>query len=327
MSVAAVWSSSLSIKSHEVCYNAEVVWIRDVHAGLRVLRVQPDGGPLKFEPGQYTVLGLGDWEPTLAKVDDMANPQQRMTASTCESSGAIIKRAYSFSSSIIDERGEVIRPGDCPFVEFYFNLVAPTSVSPRTLTPRLFRLEVGSRLFIGPRPHGNYTLQPVGPDDDVFFISTGTGEAPHNAMVAELLATGHRGRIVSVTCTRHQADFGYLSQHLHVEKLFPHYLYVTLTTREPENLEPSHPRFVGKQYVQHWFEPGEIERRLGFRIEPSRTHFFLCGSPAMIGVPRYDADGQAIYPEPTGMIETLVQLGFMPDRPGHVGRVHFEKYW
>ena len=60
---------------------------------------------------------------------------------------------------------------------------------PPALTPRLFMLKEGDRLFIGEKIAGHFTLDPVKPTDKVVFLSTGTGEAPHNYMLWELLRT------------------------------------------------------------------------------------------------------------------------------------------
>lgn len=72
----------------------------------------------------------------------------------------------------------------------------------RRQRPGCLRFRQGIAMFLGPHAHGSYTLRDVKPDDDVLFVATGTGEAPHNAMTAELLSRGHRGRIASITCVR-----------------------------------------------------------------------------------------------------------------------------
>jgi len=100
-----------------------------------------------------------------------------------------------------------------------------------------------------------------------------------------------------------------------------------LTTREPENLDASHHNFVGKRYLQDYFESGDFERDSGARLDPARTHVFLCGNPAMIGAPRHDANGDTCYPTPVGMIGILSRRGFRPDEKAHPGNIHYEKYW
>ena len=49
---------------------------------------------------------------------------------------------------------------------------------------------------VEPRATGHYTLAGIPAEANVAFFATGTGEAPHNAMIAELLAAGWPGEIV-----------------------------------------------------------------------------------------------------------------------------------
>ena len=64
----------------------------------------------------------------------------------------------------------------------------------------------GDRLFIGRKFTGHYTLEGVKPADNIVFLSTGTGEAPQNAMIAELFRREHEGRILDVVCVRFKTD-------------------------------------------------------------------------------------------------------------------------
>src|SRR5436309_550738 len=75
-------------------------------------------------------------------------------------------------------------------------------------------------------------INPVKPGDTVVFLATGTGEAPHNYMIWELLRRGHAGKIVSVCCVRFLRDLGYLDIQRELMRRHGHYKYITLTTRE-----------------------------------------------------------------------------------------------
>jgi ferredoxin--NADP+ reductase len=218
-------------------------------------------------------------------------------------------------------------PAECPFLEFYVVLIREAEDHAPALTPRLFSLEPGDRLFVGPKVTGHYTLHNVEPDENCLFVSTGTGEAPHNAMVAHLLSTGHRGRLVSVTCTRFCHDLGYERQHRFLEQQYKNCRYLTLTTREKENLDPDDPGYVGKRYLQHYLESGDLEREGRFTLDPRNTHVFLCGNPAMIGAPERLKTGELKFPATGGMIQQLMQRGFCPDLPHEAGNIHWEKYW
>lgn len=302
--------------SRDKRYNATVASIRQVRPWLRIFRLHPDFGRLRYVPGQYTVLGLGNWEPCMAGTSSPQAPQLER----------LVQRAYSLSSSILDDQDKLVAPGDEAFLEFYIVLASGTAEHPAGLTPRLFHLRTGDRLYCGPRAKGNYTLAPVGPRDDVVFASTGTGEAPHNVMLAKLLSEGHQGRILSVVGARECADLAYASAHRELERRYSNYRYVTLTTREPRNLDAARSDFVGKQYVQQFFASGDWDDLWG-PIDLDKTHVFACGNPSMIGIPHVDSEGHRLYPEPTGLVEVLEARGFHADSPRRPGNIHFEKFW
>ncbi|MCA8996840.1 MAG: ferredoxin--NADP reductase [Planctomycetaceae bacterium] len=311
--------SASIMELRETHYNATVVEIHLIHSELALFRVKRDAGPLTFSPGQYTVLGLGYWEPRL--------PETQPESLTPELEHKLIKRAYSISCRLLDSQGTLSPTATDELLEFYIALVRRTASTPPALTPRLFALKEGDRLHVGDHVHGHYTVDPIDSDQDVFFLATGTGEAPHNAMAVELLARRHRGRITNVTCVRYRRDLGYLKKHRALETLYPNYRYISLTTREPENLDPQHPDYMGKQYLQELVESGELEREAGAQLDPKSAQVYLCGSPDMIGVPIRTHDPAKRYPVPKGMVEVLEQRGFRVDQPHHPGNIHFEKYW
>jgi ferredoxin--NADP+ reductase len=300
-------------------YNAALTDIREVHDDLRVFRVRPDGGVPAYLAGQFTTLGLGYWEPRA--------PNTQPEHLSPDAEHKMVKRAYSISFPILDESGRLLDRAHCDFLEFYVALVRESSGPPPALTPRLFHLAQGDRLFVGTKITGHYTLASVLPTDDVVFLATGTGEAPHNVMIPELLDGGHAGRIISAVCVRRRGDLAYESAHRALEKQFPNYRYLPVTTREPENLDRNRPDYIGKQHVQMLLETGRLERELGHALDPHRTHVFLCGNPGMIGIPHADEEGHRTYPEPPGIIELLERRGFHADLHGRTGNVHFEKYW
>lgn len=299
-------------------YNATLTKFDRVHGDLAKLRVRPDDGPLSFDAGQYTVLGLGLWEPRVP--DAQPEALQRFDQNR------LVRRAYSISSPILDDSGRLVRATDSDEVEFYIALVR-RAAKPPALTPRLFMLTEQARIHVGRKCHGHYTLERVEPNDSVVFMATGCGEAPHNAMICDLLSRQHRGRIVSLVCTRHQNDLAYAGTHHLLERMFDNYRYLTLTTRETRNTDPSHPNYLGKRYIQQYFAAGDLEADAGIALNPASTHVFLCGSPSMIGVPLHTHDESKRYPHPIGMVELLEKRGFRIDRPHEPGNVHFEKYW
>ncbi|MCA9163097.1 MAG: ferredoxin--NADP reductase [Planctomycetales bacterium] len=320
-------------------YNATLIASIDVTDSLRILRVCPDTAIGGYEAGQYTSLGLGYWEARVPEADMESLDERRLRR--------LVRRPYSVSCSMIREEARpasthapakpklaeaepemrLARVPDCDFLEFYVALVLHAERRPPALTPRLFHLQVGDRLFVEPRFVGGYSLDAVQSDDNVVLFATGTGEAPHNAMLSELLSRGHRGQIVSAVCVRWRKELAYLETHRRLERRYSNYRYLALTTREPENLDRNHPEYVGKQYLQTFVASGEFERTVGWTLEPTRTHCFLCGNPAMIGAPHKLAGTNSYVPDPEGMIALLQSRGFQNDLPHQPGNIHFERYW
>jgi ferredoxin--NADP+ reductase len=284
-----------------------------------ILRVRPDEGLPAFAAGQYATLGLGNWEPRIENVHREQILEPRAPRQ-------LIRRAYSISCPLLDEQGQLVTCRDLDFLEFYIARVSHPNDDPPRLTPRLFALAERSWLFVGPRFHGTYTLAPCADDNAMVFLATGTGEAPHNAMIAELLARGHRGPIVSAVCVRYRNDLGYLEVHRKLEMRFDNYHFVTLTTREPQNVDPSRPDYIGKQYLQEFVRSGRFETVTGIFLDPTRTHVYLCGNPSMIGL-RTPTRAAQSHPEPAGMVDILAMRGFRLDHPHAPGNLHVEKFW
>jgi ferredoxin--NADP+ reductase len=298
-------------------YNATVVSVRRNHSDLMVLRLRPDFGIQQHRAGQYCTLGLGMWEPRIPGC------QEEVRNSGDE--GRLVRRAYSLSCSVLGDDGRLLDLDASDWLEFYIVLVRETDDPARApgLTPRLFMLREGDRLQVGERITGHFTLEGVKPTDAVAFLSTGTGEAPHNYMLWELLKSGHRGPIVAACCVRYRRDLGYMSVHERLVKDYANYQYVPLTTREAAD--------GTKVYIQDLITSGQLEQHLGRRLEPGSTHVYLCGNPKMIGVPVKDtATGIRNYPQSTGVVEILeTRYGFTADNPAAKvrGNVHFEEYW
>lgn len=291
-------------------YNATLTRIRAHNEDLWVMWVKPDEPIDPFAPGQYTTLGLGYWESRADEADEEVDDKQAQK---------MARRSYSVSSSMIDtETGELLEPHP-PEVEFYIVKVRPGQEEIPALTPRIFLKGVGDRIYMSRKFTGRYTLEGVEPDDNVVFLSTGTGEAPQNAMTAELLRNDHRGPIVNAVTVRYKADLAYLDQQAMVESRFDNYKYLALTTREPENLK-------NKVYIQDLIVNGTLEEELGRPLDPAHTHVFLCGNPAMIGLPKWE-DDEPTFPEVLGVCQILTERGFTVDHRKVRGNVHYEEYW
>lgn len=288
-------------------YNATITSFDTAHNELWRIRLRPDREAIAHSAGQYCSIGLGFWEPRADASTD-PNLESRLEK--------VIRRSYSISSPIFDERGYLAGDGD--EIELYIVWVQPDADRIPALTPRLALKNVGDRLYLGPKVAGRYTVDPItDPSASVVFIGTGTGEAPHNAMLVDLLRRGHYGKILSVVTVRYLSDLAYLSEHRELEERYPNYRYLPVPTREPG---------LPKLYAQDLLRDGAMEDALRAPLDPVNSHVFLCGNPSMIGLPEY-VEEVPVYPETPGMAELLSKQGFILDHRKVSGNVHYEEYW
>ncbi len=305
------WSRYTTLENElaEHYYNATITMFEPTHTDLWRLRVRPDHGDTSHQAGQYATLGLGYWEP---RIDDAVD------AELDEKWLKLVRRSYSISSPIFDDTGYLVDAFEADELEFYIVLVTPSEDNVPGLTPRLALKKPGDRVFLGSKVAGRYTLAPVlDPSRTVIFLATGTGEAPHNAMVNQLLRKGHKGPIVSAVTVRQWSDLGYRSEHDDLVARYPNYHYMPLPTREAD---------VPKTYLQDVIRDDGFDSHFGVRLDAATTDVFLCGNPAMIGLPEGKGDDKQ-WPETVGVTQLLVERGFTLDERGSPGNIHFEEYW
>jgi ferredoxin--NADP+ reductase len=265
--------------------NAAVSQRIEVTPGLIVLRVVPDGWQLPdFEPGQYAVLALPGSAPRIAisAAEEPPQPPDKL-----------IKRAYSIaSSSLLKE-----------YMEFYITLV-PSGA----LTPRLFALREGDRVWLSPGAKGVFTLDRVPAGKHIAFLATGTGLAPYMSMLRTSLVCGGPINFGVLHGARHSWDLGYRSELRTLERMCTNFAYVPIID-EPEQEAIEWRGEVG--WVQDLWTRGVLARMWGLQPTPDDTHVFLCGNPAMI----------------EAVTELLEGEGFKVHSRQQPGEIHVEKYW
>jgi len=265
--------------------NAVVVRRIDAASGLMILTVAPDGWKMpEFKSGQYVVLGLPGKAPRTAlsePEDPPAEPEK------------LIRRAYSIASSPTVE-GEI---------EFYVTLVRSGA-----LTPRLWELQPGGRVWMSNKPVGLFTLDQVQPEKHIVMIATGTGLAPYMSMLRTHLAGSRERRYAALVGARHSWDIAYSSELMTMQRLTPRFTWLPTVSRPGE--EPI--KWTGDTgHVQELWRSRRLAQRWGFEPTPENSHVFLCGSPGMI----------------EDMTRMLADEGFRADERGKPGEVHAEKYW
>src|SRR4051812_18176277 len=78
-------------------YNATVVRLQKIHSDLMIMRVRPDFPLPRHTPGQYTVLGMGFWEPRFPGCQEENLPPG--------DEARLARRSYSISCPVLDDEG------------------------------------------------------------------------------------------------------------------------------------------------------------------------------------------------------------------------------
>lgn len=257
----------------------------EVAPGLGMFRVAPDGWPLpRYTAGQYCVIGLPAGAPRASMSDPEPAP---------EDPGRLIRRAYSIASS----------PLARDHLELFVNLIPSGE-----LTPRLFALQPGDRLWLGPKLTGMFTLRDVSRDKHLALVATGTGLAPYMSMLRTELERRDRRRFAVLHGARHSWDLGYSAELHTMARLCPTFTYLPAVSRPAEELVP----WGGATgHVQALWAGGALTRAWGFRPTPEDTHVFLCGNPTMID----------------DMIALLGHERFRVHERRAPGQIHLERYW
>ena len=144
-----------------------------------IVRLRPDFKIPAHKAGQYSSLGLGHWEPRHAGCqEEIAKPGEEKKSDPPGLFDQLVhprrrRRASGWR-----------QPG---WLEFYIVLVRKTEKNPPALTPRLFMLQEGDRVLHGREDRRALHARSGQAGRHGVFLSTGTGEAPHNYMLWELL--------------------------------------------------------------------------------------------------------------------------------------------
>jgi ferredoxin--NADP+ reductase len=305
-------------------YNATVVGRVEAAPGLMSLRVEPDRMPFEFEPGQYVVLGLKASESRVeeAEVDESGIGAGDESAGTPESRAAVVAQSATAKQAAADPNRLILRAYNIVSdlratrsLEFYVTLILSGE-----LTPRLFNLKVGDRLYVGPKAQGVFTLDKWS-TKSVLMIATGTGLAPYMSMIRNELMLRVDGRLglratlqrngsrqfVVVHGARHSWDLGYRTELTGLARQIANFHYLPLILRPAED-----PTWRGPSgYLQDFVASGIVEKEARVALTPDNFDILMCGNPDMVD----------------SMIAWAEARGFTQAGGDQIGTLHAERYW
>ncbi len=233
-------------------YNATVIGKIQLTPDLMILRLKTDEPREQFIAGQYTTIGLLAKEPR--------SPNSVMAMENLNDD-FLIKRPYSIASANYDTRE----------FEFYIS-----QVKSGQLTPRLFSLTHGRRMWIDNQILGSFNINQVPKGSNIVMIATGTGLAPFMSFLRSHLAEHHNTKLAILHGAAYQWDLGYYSELALVKNSFKNFFYFPTLLKA----DSSWTGLTG--YIEKHLDNKLLENEAGIEISPEKTHFFLCGNPKMV---------------------------------------------
>lgn len=201
----------------------------------------------------------------------------------------VLARPYSLVNS----------PGE-PYLEVYLNIVEEGPLS-----PRLFELQTGDKVFVSDNPSGFLTLGEIPDCRHLWMVATGTGIGPFLSILKSELVWQRFERVILCYSVSMAIELAYqdLIQQLlarHGEK----FIYVPIVTRE------AHAGALGAR-VTTLMQDGTLEKQTGLSINGDDSHVMMCGSSEMI----------------KDVSEELISCGMKKHRRRSPGHYTTEKYY
>ena len=262
-------------------YNATVVGKILLTPDIMTLRVDTDEPRNEFKAGQYTVLGLYGNEgrsPNSTPESDPVDPKK------------LLQRPYSIASAT----------SQLQQFEFYIS-----QVKSGQMTPRLFNLDPGDRIFVSKRIVGVFTLAETPENQDIVMIATGTGMAPYISFLRSYLMARPESKMAVIQGAAKQWDLGYYSELSFLGDTFNNLFYIPTLTEADKT-------WTGYElWIEEMLEKNILKDIAGIEVDPEKTHFFLCGNPKMV----------------ENVSKWLVKREYTKHTRREPGALHIEEFW
>ncbi len=261
-------------------YNATVTGKILITPDLMVLRLRTDTPRKEFFAGKYATIGLLESESRSA---NSVLPSIRVPKNS------LIKRSYSIASA----------GNDPQYFEFYIS-----QVKGGHLTPRLFNLTPGKRIWIDEEIPGYFKLAETPDDCNIVMIATGTGLSPFISFLRTNINKFKNNKMAIFHGAAQPWDLGYHSELAFIQNVFSNIHYLPTLLKADDY-------WTGlRGYIERHLINNILQDKCGIELDPIKTHFYLCGNPKMI----------------ESMINFLADKGFKKHSQAEPGQIHVEEY-
>lgn len=263
----------------KLAYNATVVGKIMITPDLMILRVCTDTPRAKFVSGQFTNIGV--------MVKETRSPNSVYSIEQMPPTEMIV-RPYSIASANFETSN----------FEFYIS-----QVKSGQLTPRLFNLVQGNRMWVDENIFGIFNLHNTPDDCNIVMTATGTGLAPYISFLRSHLTEHKNTKLAVFHGAASPWDLGYYSELKFIESSFSNFFYF------PTILKPEASWTGLTGYIEKHIEAGLLAKN-GIEMHPQKTHFYLCGNPKMVEC----------------MTNLLEQYSYTKHTSDTAGALHIEEY-
>lgn len=261
-------------------YNAMVIGKIQLTQDLMILRVRTDEPRSLFKAGQYIKIGLHAYE---SRSSNSVMPIDKTAPEK------LISRPY-YIASVDSATNEF---------EFYIS-----QVKSGQLTPRLFNLSQGKRIWLDDKILGVFDINSVPDDKNLLMIATGTGLSPYISFLRSHIKEHKNNKIVIIHGAAYRWDLGYLSELNLLNEYFENFSYHPTLIKADESWNGL------KGYIENHIESQYIENNLDIELSPDKTHVFLCGNPKMVST----------------VLKYLKNKGYDENCLGNCNSLHVEQY-
>jgi len=233
-------------------YNAKVTEKIMITPDIMIMKIDTDEPRHEFEAGQNTLLGLYGCE----KRSSNSEPE-----SVRAENDGLIKRPYSIASAKTENRQ----------LEFYIS-----QVKSGQLTPRLFNLNPGDRVYVGTASTGTFRLDETPDGTDFVMVATGTGIAPYISFLRSHIIERPESKMVVIQGGTHRWDLGYYSELTFLAKSYANFFYV------PTLIDPDDQWDGYRLSIEDVLKKDTLQNEFNITPDPERTRFFVSGRPDMV---------------------------------------------
>lgn len=213
--------------------------------------------------------------------------------------GQFIRVALDINGERVARPYSCVNPPDTPYMEIFFNLVPQGPLS-----PLLMQLKVGDAIWVANRCNGFLTLDELPRNTrDLWMVATGTGIGPFLSIMQTPATWERFDHLVLAYGVRQADQLAYASMLAELARAHTQFKIVPCVTRHPPT-----DAYPGR--VTQALADGQLEARAECQIDPSRSHFMLCGNARMI----------------QDMTDALKQRGLKKHLRREPGQISSEKY-